>query len=109
MDLLMELLEQFVSDETSALKLFYLWGHAYEFDGHNNWETMEAALELVSGHDDIWYATNGEIYRYIKAFDQLIFSADGHLIENPTAADLWLWVSKEAVHLPAGSITRIGR
>lgn len=106
---LMELLEQFVSDETPALKLFYLWGHAYEFDGHNNWETMEAALKLVSGHDDIWYATNGEIYRYIKAFDQLIFSADGHLVENPTAADLWLWVSKEAVHLPAGSITRIGR
>ena len=107
--ILRELLEQFVSDETPALKLFYLWGHAYEFDGHNNWETMEAALKLVSGHDDIWYATNGEIYRYIKAFDQLIFSADGHLVENPTAADLWLRVSKEAVHLPAGSITRIGR
>ena len=106
---LMELLERFAFDTGHQLKMFYLWGHAYEFDANNNWEVMEDALQFISGRDDVWYATNGEIYRYIKAFDQLIFSADGHLVENPTATDLWLWVSKEAVCLPAGSITRIGR
>ena len=106
---LIPLLEKFLFDTTHELKLFYLWGHAYEFDGHNNWEVMEEALKLVSGRSDVWYATNGEIYRYIKAFDQLVFSADGHLVENPTAMDLWIWVSKEAVKLPAGEVTTIGR
>ena len=106
---LLDLIQDFLNSNTHELKLFYLWGHAYEFDGHNNWSVIDNARTIVSGYEDIWYATNGEICRYIKAFDQLIFSADGHLVENPTAMDLWLWVSKEAVKLPAGSVTRIER
>lgn len=106
---LLPLLKDFVERDDTQAQLFYLWGHSYEFDGHRNWDRMEEALSIVSGHNDIWYATNGEIYRYIKAFDQLIVSADGHLIENPSSFDLWLWVSSQAVKLPAGEITVIDR
>jgi len=104
------LLQTFAEDETPNLKLCYVWGHSYEFDGHRNWELIEDLLKIVAGRDDIWYATNGEIYRYIKAFDQLIYSADGQIIENPTAHDLWIWVwgLKDKVCLKAGSVTEIG-
>ena len=44
---LMDLAQEFVSTKSSFKpSLFYVWGHAYEFDGDDNWERIE---ELVSG------------------------------------------------------------
>lgn len=52
--------QSFVSE---GLKLFYLWGHSYEFDQRNNWNRIEQLLEYISRYqEDIWFATNGEIY-----------------------------------------------
>ena len=33
--------------------------------------------------DDVWYATNGEIYDYVNAYENLVFSADGKRIYKP--------------------------
>ena len=71
-------------------RLFYLWGHSYEFDNNDNWDVIERFAEYIGGRDDIWYATNGEIYDYVEAFDRLKFSADGTLVHNPTAVTLYL-------------------
>ncbi|MBE6757901.1 MAG: polysaccharide deacetylase [Ruminococcaceae bacterium] len=70
-------------------RLFYLWGHSYEFDSHENWGHMEALCDKLSGNDDTWYATNGEIYDYVKAWEALEFSADDTMVHNPTATDVW--------------------
>lgn len=70
-------------------KLFYLWGHAYEFDLNNNWDRIEKICEKISGKDDIWYATNIEIYEYVNAYSSLIFSADSSKIYNPTVKQIW--------------------
>lgn len=70
--------------------LFYVWGHSSEFQRYNNWDRIEKLCETVGGKKDIWYATNIEIYDYIKAYESLIFSAqDGRLVYNPTATDVW--------------------
>ena len=45
--------------------LLYIWGHAYEFDIYQWWDKLEELCALLSGHDDITYATNGEIADYI--------------------------------------------
>ena len=50
---------------------------------------QEEFAEYMGGRDDIWYATNIEIYDYIDAYKKLIFSADGHTIYNPTAKKLY--------------------
>ena len=71
-------------------ELLYIWGHSYEFAMQNNWTQMEALCERLSGNDNIWYATNIEIYRYRKAAEQLIESADGSMIENPTGIRIWI-------------------
>ena len=71
-------------------KLFYIWGHSYEFNMRNDWERMEELCELLGGHDDVWYATNMEIYRYCRSFSRLKYSADGKIIYNPTAVKIWL-------------------
>ena len=81
---------------------FYLWGHSYEFEADNNWNVIEEFAELVSGKDDIWYATNIEIYDYCKAFNQLIFNTAMTVCQNPTSRDLWFAYGDKEVHVPAG-------
>ncbi|MBQ9773572.1 MAG: polysaccharide deacetylase family protein [Clostridia bacterium] len=72
-------------------RLFYLWGHSYEFDKDNNWDLIEGFLAKVSGQADVWYATNMEIYEYVSAYNALISSADGNTVFNPTLKEIWFW------------------
>ena len=46
----MELLEQFCTKPAgfAGARLFYLWGHAYEFDQRDNWERIEEIFILNS-------------------------------------------------------------
>ena len=48
------------------MPVFYLWGHSYEFDVHEHWARIELFAARMSRKDDIWYATNGEIYTYAR-------------------------------------------
>ncbi|MBE6548816.1 MAG: polysaccharide deacetylase [Ruminococcaceae bacterium] len=81
---LMELAKKFAESDPRRAQLFYLWGHSYEFEEDDNWNVIEEFAEYMGGRDDIWYATNIEIYDYIDAYNKLMFSADGHTIYNPT-------------------------
>lgn len=70
-------------------RLFYLWGHSYEFHDNGNWDLLDAICETLSGHGDVWYATNLEIFDYVHAYDSLIWSADGTKVYNPTLVTVW--------------------
>jgi len=70
-------------------QLFYLWGHSYEFEERDNWQVIEEFAEFIGGRDEIWYATNLEVYDYVQAWNRLIFSADGRQIYNPTAFEIF--------------------
>lgn len=70
-------------------RLFYLWGHAYEFEHNNNWDLLERICNALGDKDDIWYATNIEIYDYVKAYSSLIWSADSRRVYNPTLTDVY--------------------
>lgn len=99
-----ELADRFISLNRPQAEpmMFYLWGHAYEFEGANNWHVIEALLEKMGGRDDIWYATNIEICDYAEAFGRLYFSADGNLVHNPTAIDIWGTDGEKTVKIPSG-------
>ena len=87
---LMELADKFLREGTPfGCKLFYLWGHSYEFEGDDNWQVIRDFCSRMAGKDDIWYATNGEIFAYIEAWQKLIPSADGSRVYNPTVTTLW--------------------
>ena len=60
-DELFKLGEQFVDLKPDSPKLFYIWGHSYEFDIENTWDLFEDFCRLVSGKDDIFYGTNREV------------------------------------------------
>ncbi len=87
---LMNLAKRFIEPAHWTIsRLFYLWGHSYEFEDRNNWNVIEEFAEYVGGRDDIWYATNIEIYDYVEAWGSLIVSADGKRAYNPTAFELF--------------------
>lgn len=88
-------------------KLLYVWGHSYEFSGQNNWERLHDILKIVSGKDDVWYATNIEIYEYVEAYQRLVTSADGNVVYNPTATTVWFTVDGEHYKISAGETLKL--
>ena len=60
-DKLFELAERFLALEPETPQLFYVWGHAYEFERDDNWELFERFCRMVSGRSDIFYGTNSEV------------------------------------------------
>ena len=61
MDRMFELGEKFLSLKPDKPQVFYIWGHAYEFDIRNDWARFEEFLQMMSNKDDIFYGTNKEI------------------------------------------------
>ncbi len=87
--------------------MFYLMGHSYEFNLDNNWDRIESFLEMMGGKDDIWYATNIEIYDYIEAFKRVRFNLACTFAENPTSTDVWISKDNGIHKLEAGKRTYI--
>lgn len=83
-------------------RLFYLWGHSYEFDNDQNWDVLERFCDTIGGKEDTWYATNIEIYDYVRAYQSLIMSADGNIIYNPTDTDISLMIDNSTYTIPSG-------
>ena len=83
-------------------RLFYVWGHTYEFDKDNNWDRIEKICEELSNRDDVYYATNIEIYNYMKAYESLIFNVNNTKVYNPTLIDVWFNADSETYLVKSG-------
>ncbi len=105
----LELAKPFLESLTMPWRvcLFYIWGHSYEFDNDNNWDYMEEVCRMLGGREDIWYATNIEIYDYITTQRRLQFSADCKTVINPSVQTVWINVDGEAVEIPGGATVRL--
>ena len=86
-------------------KLFYIWGHSYEFDGH--WDLLEKICQTVGNKEEVWYATNGEVIDYVAAFQSLRRSANAKYIYNPTDTDVYVFVKRKNVLLKKGTVTTL--
>ncbi len=105
-----EFLEIHVNESYDARRhprLFYIWGHSYEFAHNNNWELLSEICEALSGKENIWYATNMEIYEYTEAYHALIYSADGTKIYNPTLITLWMNIDGVTYKITPGATLHI--
>lgn len=104
-DGLMALADNFVSGSVSdadAPWLFYLWGHAYEFERDSNWDVIDKFFDVVAGRDDVWYATNIDIYNYVKAYEALDFTLDLKVVHNPTACEIFFLYGGRERRIGAG-------
>jgi len=64
---LFDLAKEFIELKPDKPQIFYVWGHTYEFDySEEKWERIEEFFKLISGHDDILYGTNKEVFEYFN-------------------------------------------
>ena len=102
-EMLPELTERFLNTTPKDDPFFfYVWGHSYEFEGDDNWNLIEDFFKKVGGKDDVWYATNVELYDYINAYKRLEFTCDCKRVYNPSAVDVYFGRGDKTVCVPAG-------
>ncbi len=89
-------------------KWFIVWGHSTEFTLQDNWDRLEKLGEILGNREDIWYATTGEVYDYLQAFESLEFSLDNRLVRNKSAIDIYIVVNCGRYIIPAGQTVEIG-
>lgn len=97
-----ELCDPFLQNTYNKGLIFYIWGHSHEFNREGNWDLIEGVCRKLGGRDDIWYASNIEIYDYVTAQRSLRISADNKIIENPSALDVWVRNDEDIVKIPGG-------
>ena len=89
-------------------RLFYIWGHTYEFERRNTWEHIEELCRMFSACPDVWFATNMEICQYVKAYEALQFNVDNTLAYNPTNQTVWLDSDGKVFEIAPGATVTIG-
>ena len=88
-------------------RLFYLWGHAFEFVKEEDWALLDEIGKRVSASNDVWCATNTEIYDYVTAFRSLEWSMNEKSVYNPSATDVYLCYYNKNVLARAGEVTSL--
>jgi peptidoglycan/xylan/chitin deacetylase (PgdA/CDA1 family) len=100
---LMDKCSQFQNQPPWAqMPLFYVWGHSFEFDRNKNWDLIEEFCKRVAGDESVWYATNIEIFDYIRAMRSLKFSVDKKIVYNCAAIPVWIGVDGVPVKIEPG-------
>ena len=58
-----EVVDRFLALDPNEPALLYIWGHSYEMDAeYISWEKFEQVCKKLSGHADIFYGTNKEVF-----------------------------------------------
>jgi hypothetical protein len=91
--------------ETDEPQIFYILGHAYEFDifDQMSWECFEEFCKLISGKEDIVYATNQSVLQQDINIDLLNNVADtdfgfiGRQMKNPWDEDFSIFNGMKAL------------
>ncbi len=103
----LELVDECIRSRKAGLKVFYSWGHAYEFDKPDanfsdgqRWEDFEKLLKKVSGSKKFWCVSNIEVYDYLTAVKALVF--DGTGITNRSSLDVYAKIDGRKSVVPAG-------
>ena len=83
-------------------RIFYVWGHSYEFNNDDNWDLIEKICEKLAFKEDTWYATNIEIYNYCEAYSRLVWNAKGNKVYNPTQTKIWFDIDAKQYSIAPG-------
>ncbi len=106
-DILGDLAASFTAEkDPPELRLLYIWGHSFELEKNDidRWAKLEGHLRLLSGRDDIWYASNIEIYDYLTAARSCRPTEEG--FRNTSGATLYFCRRGERIALAPGDLIR---
>ena len=61
-DKLFEMARDFLEIKSETPKIFYVWGHSYEFDIYpERWEMFDRFCSMICNQNDVFYGTNLEV------------------------------------------------
>lgn len=98
--------------EVDDLKLFYIWGHTYEFDetfepdktSKLRWNDIEALCKKLGDAENVWSATNLEVYNYVEALKKIEINSQTNQVVNPTDVDLYVQINGINTMVPAHGV-----
>jgi peptidoglycan-N-acetylglucosamine deacetylase len=85
-------------------KVFFLWGHSYEFEADNNWDLIETFARHVSIEAAVWHASNMEIYEYVTAWRNLQCGVEMTCAKNSSGVTLWVRVGDRLRTIGPGEV-----
>jgi len=88
--------------------VFFVWGHGFEFHDRNDWAGLERIYKPLSGHADVWYCTNIELFDYEEARQRVQIAANRATAFNPSALAVTLNVDGRLVEVPPGGLAQLG-
>ena len=53
--------DEFLSQEYTEPKIYYIWGHSYEFDYQDTWGRFEEFCKRIAHREDVFYGTNRQV------------------------------------------------
>ena len=94
------------------MKCLFIWGHTYEFndninDDNLNWNYIERIVKALHDQGNIWFATNGDVYRYVEA-TKLVEVTDT-TVTNNSDMTVYYNINGKNVELAAGDVYTIGQ
>lgn len=104
---LSELWNTCLNNPFNEMRLFYVWGHSYEFEDNQSWGLIEDFCRMCANRKDVWYATSIEIKSYMDALKRLIFTVERNRVINPSAIDVWISVEDIPLCIKAGQSVQI--
>lgn len=58
--------EEFLNTDCTEDMLFYVWGHGYELDHINGYDTLEQLIKMMTEAEDVVLVSNSEFYLLFK-------------------------------------------
>ncbi len=99
--------DQFLTNRVTD-KLFYLWGHSFEFGREGNWDLIESFGKKVAATEGIWHATNMEVYDYVMAWRSLSWTHDMSAVRNTSAQTIWFKEGETYYSVAGGTTLKLG-
>lgn len=96
-------------NNTQPDRLFYVWGHSYEFEETHGWEHIENFVREAAAVPGLWFATNGEIHDYVTAWRSLEWSLDRRIVRNPSGSAIDFVADGAPLHIGPGQMLRIAQ
>ena len=61
-EILFDKASEFLEVKAETPQIFYIWGHAYEFDMcPERWDVFDEFCRMIAGREDVFYGTNLEV------------------------------------------------
>jgi peptidoglycan/xylan/chitin deacetylase (PgdA/CDA1 family) len=93
--------------------VYFVWGHAFEFMRDYNrvvrdrWAELDKRFKPLTGHADVWYCTNIELFEYEAARQRMVIAANRKTAYNPSAIPVTLVMGTTTVDVPPGQLVTL--